>query len=165
MTTRGNGHTASETSKEVVRRWFEAMERHALDEAVACWTPDAVNHASGRYGSQLPRGSEALRRVFEALRLAFPDRRWAIDDMFADADRVVCRMTVSGTFGAPPTRPPEPVPPGWVGGREHSPRAAVRRGQAILGEAHPYLPCQRRVDRGALGGAGRSRSAAAVGRA
>ena len=56
----GNGHTASETSKEVVRRWFEAMERHALDEAVACWAPDAVNHASGRYGSQLPRGSEAL---------------------------------------------------------------------------------------------------------
>jgi predicted ester cyclase len=115
MTTRGNGHTASETSKEVVRRWFEAMERHALDEAVACWAPDAVNHASGRYGSQLPRGSEALRRVFEALRLAFPDRRWAIDDMFAAADQVVCRMTVSGTFGAPPTRPPEPVPPGWVG--------------------------------------------------
>jgi predicted ester cyclase len=115
MTTRGNVNTASETSKEVVRRYYEAKERHALDEAVACWAPDAVNHASGRSSFRPARGSEALRRVFEALRLAFPDRRWAIDDMFAEADRVACRMTVSGTFGAPPTRPPEPVPPGWMG--------------------------------------------------
>src|SRR5260370_12413363 len=91
------------------------MEGHALDEAGACWGPDAVNHASGRSSFRPARGSEALKRVHEALRLAFPDRRWAIDDIFAHADRVVCRMTVRGTFGAPPPRPPEPVPPGWVG--------------------------------------------------
>lgn len=115
MTTGGSGRKAAETNLEVVRRWFEAMERHELDKAVACWSPDAVNHASGRYGSGLPVGGEALRRVFEALRVAFPDRHWAIDDVIADANRVVCRMTVSGTFGRPPPRPPEPVPPGWVG--------------------------------------------------
>src|SRR6266581_2884280 len=105
MTTGGSGRKATETNLEVVRRWFEAMERHELDEAVACWSPDAVNHASGRYGSGLPVGREALRRVFEALRVAFPDRHWAIDDVIADANRVVCRMTVSGTFGRPPPRP------------------------------------------------------------
>jgi predicted ester cyclase len=98
---------------EVVRRLFDAMERHAWDEAVACWSPEAVNHASGRYSA--PFGREALTRVHEALRVAFPDRRWAIDDVITDADRVVCRMTVSGTFGRPPPRPPGAVPPGWVG--------------------------------------------------
>jgi predicted ester cyclase len=116
MTTEGSGRKAAETSLEVVRRWFEAMERHELDEAVACWSPDAVNHASGRYAVQeLPLGRETLRRVFEALLVTFPDRHWAIDDVIADGHRVVCRMTVSGTFGRPPSRPPEPVPPGWVG--------------------------------------------------
>src|SRR5260370_19259535 len=65
MTTRGNGHAASETSKQVVRRWFEAMEHHALDEAVACWAPDAVNHASGRSSFRPARGSEALKRSEE----------------------------------------------------------------------------------------------------
>ena len=116
MTTGGSGRTAAEMSLEVVRRWLDAMERHALDESVACWSPDAVNHASGRYDAlHLPIGREALGRVHKALWVAFPDRHWAIDDVIADADRVVCRMTVSGTFGAPPTRPPEPVPPGWVG--------------------------------------------------
>src|SRR5258708_39818361 len=107
MITKGNCHRALETSKQVVRLWFEAMERHALDEAVACWAPDAVNHASGRSSFRPARGSEALKRGHEALRLAFPHRRWAIDDIFAHADRVVCRMTVSSTFGAPPPPPPE----------------------------------------------------------
>jgi len=116
MNTAESGSEASAAAnKELIKRYYDAKERGAVDEMAEFWAPDALNHASGRYGSQLPRGPEALRRGFEALRLAFPDRLWAIDDMFAEADRVVCRMTVSGTFGAPPTRPPEPVPPGWVG--------------------------------------------------
>src|SRR5260370_29354753 len=110
MITKGNGQRASETSKQVVRRWFEAMERHALDEAVACWAPDAVNHASGRSSFRPARGSGALKRVHEALPLAFPDRRWAIDDIFAQAGRALCRMTVSGTVRAPPPPPPYAVP-------------------------------------------------------
>ena len=44
-----------------------------------------------------------------------PDRHYQIDDMIAEADQVVCRMTVSGKFGATPERPSFPVPPGWVG--------------------------------------------------
>jgi len=106
---------AEEANKDVVKGWLDALERGALDEAVGFWAPDAVNHASGRYGPETPRGREAIKRVMQVLRVAFPDRRWQIDDMIAEGDQVVCRMTVSGTFGAPPERPPDPIPAGWVG--------------------------------------------------
>ena len=102
-------------SRQVVRRWFDAMERRAWKEAADCWAPDAQNHASGRYGLQHQRGREAVSRVFEALHIAFPDRHWEVEDIIAEGDRVVCRMTVSGTFGRVPPRPDGPLPAGWVG--------------------------------------------------
>jgi predicted ester cyclase len=49
------------------------------------------------------------------LRTAFPDRHWHIDAMLAEGDLVACRMTVSGTFGTTPERPPFPLPPDSVG--------------------------------------------------
>src|SRR5579864_9620449 len=49
------------------------------------------------------------------LREAFPDRHYQIDDLIANADQVVCRLTASGTFGATPPRPPFPVPATFVG--------------------------------------------------
>lgn len=118
MVTEGKGErtrSEEEACKELVRRYHDALERGALDEAAGMWAPDALNHASGRYGSQQPRGRDAVRRVFEALRTAFPDRRWQIDDMIASGDQVVCRITVSGRFGARPERPPGPLPGAWVG--------------------------------------------------
>src|SRR5260370_2883195 len=102
-------------NKDLVRRYHEALDRGASDEAAQMWAPDAVNHASGRYGSQQPLGRDAVRRVFEALRTAFPNRRWHIDDLIAKDDFVVSRVTVSGTFGVRPQRPPDPLPNAWVG--------------------------------------------------
>ncbi len=103
----------AEKNKEVVKRWTDALERLAFDEAVGCWAPDAVNHASGRT-APAPSPPEAIRRLVDALRVAFPDRRWRIDDMIAEGDQVACRMTVSGTFGATPV-PPGPLPAGYLG--------------------------------------------------
>src|SRR6266849_10523177 len=40
---------------------------------------------------------------------------WQIDDLIAKDEFVVCRVTVSGTFGVRPHRPPDPLPNGWVG--------------------------------------------------
>ena len=105
--------TGVAANKELVARWFDAMERGAWDEATSLWAPDAVNHYSGRHGPR--RGREALSGVFHVLRNAFPDRRWQIDDLIAEDDRVVCRMTISGTFGTFPGPPQGPLPAGWVG--------------------------------------------------
>jgi hypothetical protein len=41
---------------------------------------------------------------------------------------------------------------------EHRPDPTVRRGKALLGEAHPHLSDRRRLDRGTLGGPRRPRS-------
>src|SRR5258708_3338973 len=100
------GGSKEQGNKDLVRRYHDALDRGASDEAAQMWAPDAVNHASGRYASQQPRGRDAVRRVFEALRTAFPDRRWQIDDLIAKDGFVVCRVTVSGTFGVSPRRRP-----------------------------------------------------------
>ena len=109
------------------------MERRAVGEAVGCWTADAVNKASGRVGQQPTSGRDAIGFVFQMLREAFPDRRWQIDDMIAEGDQVACRMTVSGTFGGTPERPPIPVPADWVGveGTELVPASAVGKPYSV----------------------------------
>src|SRR5579859_1132552 len=104
-----------ERNKLVVRRWFDAMQRGATDEMQAFWTGDAANHASGRPGLRLPTGGEGIVMVAKMLRIAFPDRHWQIDKMIAEGDLVACRMTVSGTFGTRPGRPPLGMPAGQPG--------------------------------------------------
>lgn len=102
-----------DANKDLVVRYFDAMERGALDEALDFWATDAVNYASGRISPQA--GREALASVFRMLRAAFPDRRFQIDDLIAEGDKVVCRMTVRGTFGSQPQAPPSGLPPGSLG--------------------------------------------------
>lgn len=46
-------------------------------------------------------GPEAMRQVLEALRVAFPDIRYEIGDVFADGDRVAIRWTWTGTHRGP----------------------------------------------------------------
>ncbi|HEV1998206.1 MAG TPA: ester cyclase [Candidatus Dormibacteraeota bacterium] len=106
---------SAEANKELIKRYFDAMERGALDEATEFWSADASNHASGRAGHQASRGREAIGMVLRMLRVAFPDRRYQIDDLIAEGDQDVCRMTVSGKFGGVPARPAISMPPGWVG--------------------------------------------------
>jgi predicted ester cyclase len=122
VTTNANGtdvrlssHNDQERNKQLVRRLFDAMVRGATDEMQALWTSDAANHASGRPGLRLPAGGEGIVMVARMLRSAFPDRHWQIDEMIAEGDLVACRMTVSGTFGNRPERPPFGMPPDQPG--------------------------------------------------
>src|SRR5260370_37729871 len=84
-------------NKDLDRRDHEALDRGASDEAAQMWEPDAVNHASGRYGSQQPRGADAVRRVFEALPAAGPTRGWHIDDLIAKCGVVVSAASISAS--------------------------------------------------------------------
>ncbi len=124
---------SAEANKEVVKRYFDAMERGALDEATELWATDATNHASGRAGQQQPRGRETIGMVFRMLRTAFPDRRYQIDDIITEGDQVVCRITVSGTFGGTPARPPMSMPPEWVGveGTELVPASGIGKPYSV----------------------------------
>jgi len=134
MNTAESGSEASAAAnKELIKRYYDAKERGAVDEMAEFWAPDALNYASGRYGQVTPRGRTGMAIGFRMLLTAFPDRRWEIDDMIAEGDKVVCRVTVSGTFGAVPERPPWEVPPGWVGveSTELVPKAAAGQAYSV----------------------------------
>jgi len=62
-----------------------------LDELMV---PDYVNHNPGQ--REKP-GREGYRESLISGRNAFPDFQWTIEDMIAEGDKVVVRLTGSGT--------------------------------------------------------------------
>ena len=73
------------------------------------WAPDAINNGgqTAQAQRQPPTGPEGLKRVFKSLLAAFPDRKYNIEDILAIGDKVVCRITVSGTHQGLPEIPAE----------------------------------------------------------
>jgi steroid delta-isomerase-like uncharacterized protein len=75
----------------------------AFDELIS---PDFVEHEELPPG--MPPGREGTRQLFSALHSAFPDLRAEIEDVVAQEDKVVFRMTWRGShtgpfMGIPPT--------------------------------------------------------------
>jgi predicted ester cyclase len=90
---------SSETNLPLVRRLYgEAINRQDAAAAAAFYTSDAKNH--GR-----TVGREGMRKVFEALFAAFPDFQYRIEEATAEGDRVVCKVTMTGTHRGQPTLP------------------------------------------------------------
>lgn len=99
--------TALTENKDIVRRCMQAFDAHDLDSAMTLVADDFVNHAA------VPdaQGAKGLRRIFEKLYVAFPDQRTTVQDVLADGDRVVCRVSIEGTNSGP-----LPFPNAKVGG-------------------------------------------------
>ena len=97
---------STEENKAQFRRTFEELFNKGnlavADELVAL---DFLNHEAppGR-----DRGPESMREVVTMLRTAFPDLHFTIEELVAEGDTVVGRVTMSGTHlgpfqGMPPT--------------------------------------------------------------
>ena len=84
-------------NKDTVRRFMEALNDHDLDGVTSLVAPDLVNHAA------IPeaQGAKGLRTIFQKLFDAMPDLRSTCEDVIAEGDRVVCRVTVRGTQSGP----------------------------------------------------------------
>ncbi|MEZ4573293.1 MAG: ester cyclase [Thermomicrobiales bacterium] len=97
----------SETNKEIVRRGVnDVWNGHSPGTADEIVASDFVVHASAPEGEI--RGRDGIKRHFAALRAAFPDLHFMIDDHIAEGDRVVTRWSAQGTHkgtfqGIPPT--------------------------------------------------------------
>jgi predicted ester cyclase len=70
------------------------------------WSPDIVFHAP--LGTDIIRGFENVKAMILGLRSAFAEGRYELEDVVIDHDRVVARITHTGThvgdfFGLPPT--------------------------------------------------------------
>jgi steroid delta-isomerase-like uncharacterized protein len=97
---------SAEENRALVRRFYDGVvnkgDLAAADELLAA---DYMEHS----GSRSTPGRDAFKQFLQTLAIAFPDIRLTIDDMIAENDKVVVRVTVQGThegvlFGnIPPT--------------------------------------------------------------
>ncbi len=94
-------------AKAIARRLYdEGVNRgnvNIFDEILA---PDFVEHEETLPG--LPPNRETVKEFMSIVRNAFPDVHMDVDDLLQDGDKVVARVTMSGThqgefMGIPPT--------------------------------------------------------------
>ena len=86
---------STEDNKALMRRWLEevmnAQQLEAVDEVFA---PTFVDH--GALPDQ-PPGPAGIKWFLTMIWTAFPDWRYSIEDLIAEGDKVVARVTVYGT--------------------------------------------------------------------
>ena len=100
------------TNKATLTRFQEALS--SGDWELISKTIDEVVEPDALIRTPLPieaTGAELLKEVFGRLLRAFPDLHITVEDMIAEADKVVARDTVTGThqgeyMGIPPTGKP-----------------------------------------------------------
>ena len=85
---------SAEENKAQVRRAHEAISAGDLDTFVQFLAPDVVDHS---LPPGFPSGAEGSRQFIAMLRSAFPDFRVTADDVIAEGDTVVARVTARGT--------------------------------------------------------------------
>ena len=85
---------STESNKAVVQRFREALDAGDLDGAIAVFAPDAVVHMSG---APQPLTMEEFKQLGKLLVSAFTGGTSTVEDMIAEGDKVVSRLTFRGT--------------------------------------------------------------------
>lgn len=83
----------SQENRELVRKWFEALSRHDVDVVADVVAGDFIHNSSTN------QGRDGVRAELDYWFSAFPDASVSVEDLIAEADRVVARVTSSGTHG------------------------------------------------------------------
>jgi steroid delta-isomerase-like uncharacterized protein len=99
-------------NKATLRRFHDAV--NSGDAQLIAQTIDEVVEPDVRIGTPLPidaTGAQALKQVWTTLLRAYPDLHVAVEDLIAEADKLVSRNVVTGThqgeyLGLPPTGRP-----------------------------------------------------------
>ncbi len=97
--------TEAENKAHFCRTYEKLFNQGNLDIADELIAPDFLNHEAPPGKN---RGPESMRQLIMILRTAFPDLHFRIEDVVAEGDTVVGRVTMSGThlgsyMGIPPT--------------------------------------------------------------
>jgi predicted ester cyclase len=81
----------SDANKNIIERLYrDGMNQHDAVAAAAFYSSDAKNH--GR-----TVGREGMREVFETLFSTFPDFHYRIEESTSEAERVMCKVVMTGT--------------------------------------------------------------------
>src|SRR5437764_15289565 len=85
-------------AEQVSRRYFQALDAHDLDAAVALWAEGARDNIRGQADLTAPDG---VRGLFSELFDAVPDTRMEIVSTTAQDERCAVQWRLSGTFAGP----------------------------------------------------------------
>lgn len=96
---------STESNKIVVRCFLEAFNAGNLAGVAAVCAPNVVVHNSG---APDPLNLEGFRQLAGVFLAAFPGGKHTIEDLIAEGDKVISRVTYRGThtgdlMGIPPT--------------------------------------------------------------
>jgi C-1 hydroxylase len=92
-----------EENKSIIRRYVQAWNRGDLKGLSDYWSSEMLHHTRTK-----SHGLAETINIVGSFMNAFPDLRWQIDDIVAEGDKVVTRMTAEAThtgsyLGMPPT--------------------------------------------------------------
>ena len=97
---------SAEDNKALVRRFVDEVQSgNNVDTVDEICSPEFVNHSAP---PGVPPGCEGIKILTAMFRRAFPDSYFTVEDMIAEADKVVTRKTFHGThegelMSIPPT--------------------------------------------------------------
>ena len=84
----------SSENKALVRRWIEEMDKHNFEPIDEILSADFKLHFPG---NPEPMKLNEYKQFIHSLYESFPDARHKIEDLIAEGDRVVVRVTDCGT--------------------------------------------------------------------
>ena len=94
-----------EANKEIVRRYQEIYNSNQLDRLSEVLSEDLL---TPKIMPGIPQGIEGAKVAHQMMVAGFPDYQTVIDELIAEGDKVVARITMTGTntgtfMGIPPT--------------------------------------------------------------
>jgi len=81
-------------NKNIVRRYQDIYNSNNLDELGEVVSEDLL---TPRIMAGIPSGIEGAKAAHQIMLTGFPDYQTVIDDLVAEGDKVVARITMSGT--------------------------------------------------------------------
>jgi steroid delta-isomerase-like uncharacterized protein len=96
---------STEENKALVYRYVEALNKHNLAAMEEVYARDFVVHGPAAFGDM---DRARVKQMYTAFFPAFPDAHVAVEDVIAEGDKVVYRVTIRGThqgvfMSIPPT--------------------------------------------------------------
>jgi glyoxylase-like metal-dependent hydrolase (beta-lactamase superfamily II)/predicted ester cyclase len=82
-------------AEAVARRYFEAIDAHDVQRAVAMWAPGGRENVRGQVDATAPEG---VREFVEAMVQAMPDLKMEVVQTTTEGERCAVQWRVSGTF-------------------------------------------------------------------
>lgn len=84
----------SETRKSIVAELYHGYSSGAVEHLDSIIAPDVVDHSAGPAQA---KGLDGLKQTISAFRTAFPDGEIVPRELFADRDKVIARVSLTGT--------------------------------------------------------------------